>query len=68
MLKSFLSIEILCVSALLCASLSIFKRLVKERYFKKIIEPDGKPYFYDSEGKPKFSFHGLDRPPVINWG
>jgi len=39
----------------------------KERYYKMLIEPDGKPYFYDSEGKPKFLFHWTRLPTCYTY-
>jgi len=40
----------------------------KERYFKTFVEPDGRPYFYDSKGKTKFPFQWIQNlTKITTW-
>jgi len=37
----------------------------KEKYFKIFVEPEDRDYFYDTEGRTKFSFHWIQNPTQL---
>lgn len=40
----------------------------KEKYFKIFVELDGRPYFYDTDGRTKFHFHWTQTPTrIVSW-